>query len=188
MITYNLKKVKFVKNDIKDYEETKNFYIFSCPCCNSENIIKWGVYTRNVVYFKNNKKYEMTIKIKRIKCKDCNKTQSIIPNFLVPYKVHILEYINEALKNKIIHNNTYQKTSKKYQISRQLLKYWLNCFEEHFKRISVMLLEIDKKKIIRKISKSLYDYIYEYYYENRRIYMMYIDDIYNMPILKWAPT
>ena len=126
MITYNLKKVKFTKKIIKEYEETENFYISSCPCCNSEKIIKWGSYTRNVIYYKNGKKYETTIKIKRIKCKDCGHTQSIIPNFWVPYKVHIVEYITEVLKDEITSNNTYQKTIHQrciVHIIRNMCKY-----------------------------------------------------------------
>lgn len=189
MIAYNSKKIKcFSKICIKEYENTLNFNIFNCPNCNSDKLIKWGTYTRNVVYYKNNEKIEETIQIKRIKCNNCNKTHSIIPTFLIPYKVHTLEYINDVIKNKLTKNNTYNNVSEKYQISRQLIKYWLDCFGNHFTRISTVLCDIDKKKIIRQISKNIYTFIYDYYHQNKLIYMMYISNDFNRPILKWAPT
>ena len=180
--------MSFNKICIKNYEDTLNFNISRCPYCNSYGLIKWGTYTRNIVYYKNSKKCENTIQIKRIMCKNCNKTQSIIPNFLVPYKVHTVEYITESVKNKITRGNAYNITCEKYQISRQLLKYWLDCFEEHFTRISTVLCDIDKKKIIKQISKNIYTFIYDYYHQNKLIYMMYIIDDFNMPILRLAPT
>lgn len=189
MIIYNSKKINtFNEKSIKKYEDTLNFNISKCPNCNSLKLIKWGKYTRNVVYYKNGKKYENTIEIKRIRCNDCKKTHSIIPSFLVPYKIHTIEYINKVIKNKIIKDNTYKVSCDKYQISRQLLKYWLDCFEDHYTRISVTLSETNKKKIIRIINNSIYDFIYKYYCENRRIYMMYISNDSYKPILKWAPT
>lgn len=189
MIIYNSKKINsFNKNCIKNYEETLNFNISECPSCGSSKLIKWGGYTRNAIYYKNGKKYENIIEIKRIRCNNCKKTHSIIPDFLVPYKIHIAEYINEVIKNKITKDNTYKISCEKYQISRQLLKSWLDCFNEHYTRISVTLKESNKKKILRIISKSIYDFIYQYYCDNRRIYMMYISTDSYQPILKWAPT
>lgn len=189
MIIYNLKKINsFNKKSIADYENTLNFNISECPNCGSSKLIKWGKYIRNVIYYKNNKKYENIIEIKRISCNECKKTHSIIPDFLVPYKVHISEYINEVIKNKITKVSTYKIICDRYQVSRQLLKYWLDCFNEHYTRILVTLGETNKKTIIRIISKSIYDFIYEYYCKNKKIYMMYISNENNMPILKWAPT
>lgn len=189
MIIYNsIKSNSFNKICIKKYEETLNFNISKCPCCNSYDLIKWGSYTRNVIYYKNGRKYEETIEIKRIMCKSCNKTQSIIPNFLVPYKVHTVEYITEVVKSKLTRANTYDIVCEEYQISRQLLKYWLNCFEEHFTRISTTLCEIKVKKVIRIIIKDIYKFIYDYYIKNRLIYMMYVSSDFNKPILRWAPT
>lgn len=122
-----------------------------------------------------------------MRCKNCGKTQSIIPAFLIPYKVHITEYITNAIKYKIIHESN-NDTCIKYQLSRQLLKYWMDCFEMHFTRISVTICETNKNRVIREISKTIYDFIYKYYCENRMIYMMYISNDLNKPILKWAPT
>ena len=100
IIHYSTKVKKFSKKNIYKYEETENFNIKGCPHCGSDDYIRWGNYERNIVYFKNGIKYEETIKIKRIKCNNCNKTHSIIPAFLIPYKVHTLEYIIEVLKKK----------------------------------------------------------------------------------------
>ena len=189
MIIYNPKKVnRFSQKCIKEYEETINYSITECPICGSENIIKWGSYLRNVIYYNNNKKYEKTIEIKRIMCKNCNKTNAIIPSFLVPYKIHVTEYITEVVKNKLTKENNYNQVSRKYQISRQLIKCWLDCFNAHLTRIEVTLSETNIRQILRIIKKELYKFIYQYYYENKIIYLMYISEEKDMPILKWAPT
>jgi len=189
MINYNCLKVNnFNKKCIKEYEEYENFNIKTCPKCESEVIIKWGTYTRNIIYYKKGKKYEDTIQIKRIKCKNCNKTQSIIPIFITPYKIHTPEYITQVIKEKITKPKTYNCIFEKYEISRQLLKYWLSCLEKHYTRITTTINETNKNKIIKQIKKTLYEFIYKYYKENKKIYMMYITEEKDMPILKWAPT
>ena len=187
IIHYSTKVKCFNKICIDEYEQTENFNIGECPNCNHTDYIRWGSYERNVVYFKNGKKYENTITMKRIRCKRCKKTHSIIPAFLVPYKVHILEYIMDTVKHKNIHNKV-SNTCKNYNVSRQLIKYWEDCYEEHFTRTCTTLESNNGKKVIRIIRKRLYSFINEYYHKNRIVFMMYIDKGYNKPILKWAPT
>ena len=189
IIHYSTKVKKFSKKNIKEYEETYNFRIGECPNpeCKSREYIKWGTYTRNIVYYKNGKKHEKTIEIKRIRCKHCKSTHSIIPAFLVPYKVHILEYIIEVIKNKNTCNKT-SITSNKYRISRQLIKQWEGCYEKHFSRASVTIESKNRKEIIRRIKKEIYIFIDKYYRENRIVYMMYLNKENKGPILKWAPT
>ena len=187
IIHYSTKVKKFSKKNIYEYEQTENFNIRNCPHCGSDDYIKWGSYKRNVVYFKNNQKCENTIEIKRIRCNNCKKTHSIIPAFLVPYKVHILEYIVETIKHKNVHSKI-TLTEKKYSISRQLITYWEECFNEHFSRVRTTLGKNNRIEIIRIIKEELYNFINEYYHKNKHVFMMYIDKGYSMPILKWAPT
>ena len=187
IIHYSTKVKSFNKICIYKYEQTENFNIRKCPNCNSEDYIKWGGYERNVVYFKNGKKYENTIKIKRIRCNNCKSTHSIIPSFLIPYKVHTLEYIIEVIKHKQIHKNN-SKTVSKYDISRQLISYWNDCYKKHFTRVCTTLENNNSKKVIRIIVKDIYNFINKYFKDNNLIFMMYIDKGYNRPILKWAPT
>lgn len=187
IIHYSTKVKNFNKKCINEYEQSENFNIRKCPNCNREHYIKWGSYTRNVVYFKNGKKYESTIKIKRIRCNDCKATHSIIPSFLVPYKVHILEYIIEVIKYKIIKNNSFKVTIK-YNVSRQLVDYWNLCYKEHFTRLCATLENNDKKKVIRIINKDIYNFINIYFKENNLIFMTHISSCYRRPILKWVPT
>jgi len=188
MIAYNLKNVKSSLKNIKIYEEMENFKIKNCPCCGSEEIIKWGKYTRNVVSYENKEKREYVIEIKRIKCKECNKTQSIIPTFLIPHKVHTTSYITDILKASIANNKKDKEIEEEYKITRQLKKYWQKNYNEHKSRIATTLEEVKDKKIIRKISKELKGFIEKYYKENKIIYMMYMSKKGNAPILKWAPT
>lgn len=187
IIHYSTKVKIFNKKCINEYEQSENFNIRKCPNCNSVNHIKWGNYTRNVVYFKNGKKCENTIKIKRIRCNDCKTTHSIIPSYLVPYKVHILEYIIEVIKHKIIKNNSF-KVAIKYNVSRQLVDYWNSCYKEHFTRICTILVNNNIKEVIKIINRDIYNFSNIYFKENNLIFMMYITSYYKGPILKWAPT
>lgn len=189
MIIYNNQNVKnFSKKNIKKYEETENFIINGCPKCGNKEIIKWGAYERNVIYYKNGEKIEKTIKIKRIRCKKCGKTHAIIPSFLAPYKIYVQEYITDVLKAEITRKESRTKISTKKKVSRQLIESWLKCFHDHYSRMMTMLIEKNKNRIIRKINKEIYEFIEKYYQENKLIYMMYIPKGNNRPILKWAPT
>ena len=187
IIHYSTKVKKFSKKCICEYEQTENFNFGKCPNCNSNTYIRWGNYERNIVYFKNGKKYENTIKIKRIRCNNCGKTHAIIPAFLVPYKVHTLEYIIEVVKYKLVHKNN-SKMVTKYSVSRQLIDYWNNCYKKHFTRVCTTLENNNSKKAIRMIVKDIYDFINNYFKRNNIVFMMYIYNGCNKPILKWAPT
>ena len=78
---YNLNKINIVKREIKKYEKECNYGYIECPCCGSDKLISYGGYERNVVVYNTYTK----IKIKRVMCKECGKTHSLIPYFLIPY-------------------------------------------------------------------------------------------------------
>lgn len=189
MIAYNLRNVNnFDKQNKENYNNTLNFNIGNCPNCKSNNIIKWGSYTRNYIYYINKQKVEDTIVIKRIKCKDCQKTHAIIPIFIIPYKQHSLNFINKVLYMKNFSKKTYKEIENKLDISRQLLYHWIKCLKKHSSRILVTLEVNNLRLAMKKIKNDLFKFIYQYYIENRQMYMMFVNTNYNGPILKWAPT
>lgn len=186
MISYNVQKVKFFATKLKMYAENENYKIEECPNCQSKELIRWGKYKRNIVYYEKGQKQEKTIEIRRIRCKGCGKTHAIIPCFIVPYKVHSSKYITEVLVAKIGNKKSNKEIEEKYKISRQLLRKWKECIESHAGRIRAMTEE-KLEKSIKRIKKELYEFREEYYKKNKEIYMMY-RGFKEGPILKWAPT
>jgi hypothetical protein len=75
--------------------------INKCPKCHN-NMIKHGFYARTVITIKN-KSY--IIFIRRYRCKNCDKTISILPSFLLPYFQLSLFFIFYCLEQYFLHKN-----------------------------------------------------------------------------------
>ena len=129
MILINSKKINpLFLNDkyeiekyLEEYENTLNYGYMECPCCSSTNLIKWGTYERNLIFFDNNYNCNSRIvKIKRIKCNGCGKTHSLLPDGLVPYKQYTLKTIIDALINN-------------KNINEYVVKYWKKQFNKYLK-------------------------------------------------------
>ena len=62
--------------------------IHSCPCplCKSYGrLIKWGRYIKKTTIIDtDNPSHEEEVKIQRMRCKDCKRTFSILPDFFIP--------------------------------------------------------------------------------------------------------
>lgn len=165
-----------------------NFNLGECPFCNNTSYEKHGTYERNIISYNNGKKLENKIKIKRVRCKKCKRTHAIIPIFIVPYKIHNIEYINNVLKERRVKGKTYKMIEEKKLISRQLTSSWEKCLNKHESRIKITLDENKIERAIKKIIESVYAFIERYYQEHQIIYMMYINKNKTVPILKLAPT
>jgi hypothetical protein len=72
-----------------------DFPIFNCcPQCRAKNtLLRHGFYERNAI--EDEVCYRITIC--RLKCPDCGKTFSILPDFLLPYFQHTLAYMIRIL-------------------------------------------------------------------------------------------
>lgn len=153
MLIYNSQKVNNKKNgeEIKKYEETNNIMGFVCPHCGGKESTYYGNYRRNVIEI-NEERVETTIKIKRLKCSECGKTHAVIPTFLIPYKQHTIETVNEILKEKIVEEKTNREIEESTGVTRQLLRKWLKELMQKIK---------EEKGIIEK-----------YYREYKEIYML----------------
>lgn len=92
---------------IEDY--CKNIYFLdfpefnSCPICNDQvKLIKHGFYYRNAV---NNDNFVYTLAIRRFICPHCDKTISLLPDFLMPYFQstvnRIIDLLSDFLANKL---------------------------------------------------------------------------------------
>lgn len=127
IILYFKKSNTNFKKQIQIYLNTVNFGHLECPNCHSHDLIRWGSYERNVIFFSNfNKSLESNIlKIHRVRCKSCGKTHALLPFGIIPYKQFTDEVISKILYE--LTNNTLENISNKYQIDYSLIKKW--CYQ-----------------------------------------------------------
>ncbi len=83
---------------LKTYFELGKANLFpefdQCPLCHAQNRLnRHGFYDRNAI----DEEASYRIPICRLKCPDCKKTFSILPDFLLPYFQHTAEYIFHIL-------------------------------------------------------------------------------------------
>lgn len=172
MLIYKTVKVNSQKiaEKIKKYEETNNITGIKCPHCGGKEMIYHGSYERNVVEVET-KRIETTIKIKRVKCKECKKTHSVIPEFLIPYKQHTLKLINKILKEKITEAKTKKEIEEETGISRQLQRKWEKELMELKGKLEILFLVFVFKELIEKINEE--DQLIKKYLERyKEIYML----------------
>ena len=127
MIILSQKKINTnFKETIQNYLNTVNFGYLECPNpkCHSHNLIRWGYYERNAIYFSNNSNvFECNIlKIQRVRCKSCGKTHALLPFGIIPYKQFTDEVISKVLYELTF--NTLSNVLDKYTISQSVIKNW----------------------------------------------------------------
>lgn len=172
MIVLNLENVKSVEEKIEKYEEMINVPNCKCPNCSGSEFIYYGTYERNVLYVdKTGKIVEKRIKIKRIKCKECGMTHAIIPDFVVPYKQHVLELMNEVLEIKIVDGVSDQEIEEKFGVTRQLRLHFQKSLQKYKSKLSTFYQERNIKEIIKKV-KEEEKIIQKFYIEYREIFLM----------------
>lgn len=144
---------------IKEYEEIINFGYLECPECGEHDFINYSTYERNVVIGTIAKK----INIRRVQCKNCKKTHSLLPPFLKPkfqYESSLIDdmtFLMEETEEKIT------ELESKYSISRQILNYWRKRYKQH-KLYLMTTIGKDIKKIFERTFKE------EYYKRNHIVY------------------
>lgn len=153
-------------NSIEDIEKKVNevnVLGFICPKCKGHEFNYYGSYSRFLIVKINEEILEITIKIKRIRCKTCKSTHAVIPDFIVPYKAYSFEIVNKILYLKENKEKTNKEIEEEYKVSRQLIRKW----QQEFEKIK------SKIKIIVKEMKNLLELeMKKYYEEYLEIYMM----------------
>ncbi len=156
--------IEEMEKNIKEYEETMNYEYMECSNCNSDELIYYGTYTRNVIISKECKE----IRIKRVLCKNCGKTHAIIPTFIkayFQYESSFIDFVVYLMKAKKMKS---KQVEDKMNLSRQLIFKWRKRFEEHRTRLQTVYCNCSLEKI--------FDYIFEegfvekYYRENKKYY------------------
>ena len=118
------------------------FHKLQCTCGQNGNLIKHAYYTRSIKVLGD----LVDLKVLRVRCKSCNKTHSILPDWIVPYsrilfKDHlniINAYLNKkSLEPLMIENFLIDESNTKYIIKR---------FKQHWKeRLSSYDISLDKQ-------------------------------------------
>lgn len=156
MIILNSKKINIkMKEIIKNYSNTVNYGYLKWTACNSSNVIKWGSYERNIIYFNEENILESEIiKIQRIKCKCCGKTHALLPLGIIPYKQFSSEVVTEVLlDNQTL--NTFA-TSDKYNISEKIILKWNKDFKKfHLSRLKIQTKTNDLKIMLDLINEKI---------------------------------
>lgn len=100
--------------------------IEQCPHCKAkERLYKHGFYSRNAI--KDDNTY--LILIRRLKCLSCNKTVSILPDFLIPYYQNTLTTVINRIRDYII--------KRKINGVRQLVEFYVKRFLSQLKQIEM---------------------------------------------------
>ena len=154
---YNLNKINIVKREIKKYEEEYNYGYIECPCCESDELIGYGSYERNVIVY--NKYFK--IKIKRVRCKNCGRTHALIPYFLIPYYQHEKTYIYRICIEKILKEVGISNLAIRLKISRQILYQSMKRFLVHLRYLLTTIKSSIREALKYLINKALYDDLYE---------------------------
>ena len=118
-------------NLIDDYEATDNFGYIECPNCQSDKLIRYGTYERNIGIQGEYKK----INIKRVMCKECGKTHALIPSFILPFYQNERSFILYGLSKVVVESKGVVEVSRKLEISRQELYNLVKRFKSHITRL-----------------------------------------------------
>lgn len=169
MVILNIEKVNSIEEMISKYEDILNIQKFKCPNCNCSEFNYYGYYIRNVVSINEEGNIlEYKIKLKKIKCKNCGMIHAIIPNFLIPYRQYCLKTINKVLEDKIEKEFSNKDIIEKYNISRQLLKKWIDVFSCFKNKLSTLYGK--SKNIFKNINDD--KIINSFYCEFNEIYLL----------------
>ena len=115
-----------------------------CPCCSyPKRLIRHGYYWRHAVFFHQ----YFRIPILRFRCLSCDKTFSILPDFLLPYFQHSLEFVLECLREYFL-----KCTSKVYH---QLLQFYRRRFLRNLNLISAFFRDKGYRGIVPEKNKAI---------------------------------
>jgi hypothetical protein len=66
-----------------------------CSVCDCATLIKKGWRKRKLILIDEG---EWVLKVRRVRCKECNRIHHILPDILVPYKRHCLETVEKIVQ------------------------------------------------------------------------------------------
>lgn len=110
----------------------------SCPVCDHHRLIFWSGRFR----FATDAKRDFRIFIRRVQCRGCEQTHTLLPNLLFRRRISLAELIVEALKLRFLENRGIRAVAKKLDISRSTISRWADKFaggaQAHYRRLSYL--------------------------------------------------
>ncbi|MBQ9318036.1 MAG: hypothetical protein IJR82_00150 [Bacilli bacterium] len=133
MIILNSKKINTkLKKYLKIYINSINYGLLECPHCHSNNLIMWGHYNRNVIFFNDDgiSMESCLLSVQCVKCNSCGKTHALLPFGIIPYKQFSDEIISKILYELL--TATIDQVSSKYLIDSSIIKNWVFQFKKYY--------------------------------------------------------
>ncbi len=131
MIILNLQKCNTnFKKILNIYSNLSNYGPIRCPFCHSSQLIRWGFYQRNVIYFDPIPILTShLLTVQRMKCKSCCKTHALLPLGIIPYKQFSSQIITTLLLESTTHTPSF--LSHHYLIDFNIIRIWIHHFRKH---------------------------------------------------------
>lgn len=144
------------KETIQIYLNTVNFCNLECPHCHSHDLIRWGNYERNVIFFSKDitNTESLILKIQRVMCKSCGKTHALLPFGIIPYKQFTDEVISKILFE--LTNNSLEDVSNKYLIDQSIVKNWYYQYNKYHKSKVNALMKVHNSKNSLKLFLNIF--------------------------------
>lgn len=105
-----------------------------CPCCRSlGNCIRHGYYHRYIIHTSDDRSSGSicTSKILRVRCKCCRHTHAILPDFIIPYRLHSLVFIVQVLQEFFGKTMSINQICLHFHLSKQLFHKWKFIYLTH---------------------------------------------------------
>jgi len=117
----------------------------SCTCGQKGHLIKHGYYTRSIKV----SGHLVALNILRLRCKSCNKTQSLLPDWIVPYSRILFKDHLKIIKTYLDKQSFEPIMVENILIDESNIKYILKIFKKHWKeRLSSYRITLDHQLIL----------------------------------------
>lgn len=134
----------------RSYNQILEYYgrwDYVCPKCGKKGYFgRHGVYERFFCVLENGTVAEKTVRILRLKCKNCGSTHAILTWDMIPFCTYSLELIFEIscavciLKKSVL--NIMKETSISFQMLYHFLQVMQSYFSQHFLNSSLIMFKI----------------------------------------------
>jgi len=134
MIQVYMKKFKYISQTIyNNIVFSLPLHLMECSCGCKGCLIYYGFYCRSVKHYGE----KVSLRIQRVKCKECGRTHAILPSFIVPYsqasladqQLVLLEFFRYGKVSTVPDRNHLIDESNIRYILRQFRIYWKSRLE-----------------------------------------------------------
>ena len=110
----------------------------ACPACGHGRLVFWGGRFR----FATDGRQDYRLYVRRVKCRGCDETHTLLPDFLFYRRIFLAKLIAQALSLRFLENGSVRAVAKRLCISRSTIFRWMKGFaalaESHYRRLSYL--------------------------------------------------